>query len=97
MVVTTVMIRVKKENIDDFIQASIPNHESSVQEHGNRRFDLLQSEEDPTQFILYEAYDNKEAASAHKETDHYRIWRETVAPYMQEPRRGIVYRALRPE
>ena len=97
MVVTTVMIRVKEENIDDFIQATIPNHEASTAEPGNRHFDLLQNVEDPSRFILYEAYDSQEAAAAHKETSHYKTWREGVAPYMKEPRRGIAYRAIRPE
>jgi len=97
MVVTTVMIKVKEENIDDFIQATIPNHEASIHETGNRRFDLLQNMEDPTQFILYEAYDSQEAAAAHKETEHYKAWRDAVAPHMKEPRKGIKYHAIRPE
>jgi autoinducer 2-degrading protein len=96
MVVTTVMIQVKAENVDDFIEATIPNHESSVGETGNRRFDLLQSTEDPTRFILYEAYDTEQSATDHKETDHYKKWRDAVAPYMEVPRKGIRYRAIRP-
>ena len=93
----TVMILVKEENIDDFIRATIPNHEASTEEQGNRRFDLLQNLEDPTRFILYEAYDTQEDGAAHKETSHYKAWREAVAPFMEEPRRGIAYRAIRPE
>jgi autoinducer 2-degrading protein len=97
MVVTTVMIRVKEEHLDDFIEATIINHEASVKEPGNRRFDLLQQTDDPTRFILYEAYDSDEEASAHKETGHYKTWREAVAPYMAIPRQGIKYLAIRPE
>ena len=97
MVVTTVMIQVKEEHIDDFVRATIINHEASVKEPGNRRFDLLQNVEDPTRFILYEAYDSDDTAAAHKETDHYKTWRDTVAPHMVLPRKGIKYRAIRPE
>lgn len=97
MVVTTVIINVKQEYIDDWIEATITNHKASVKEPGNRRFDFLQSVDEPTQFILYEAYDSEESSAAHKETDHYKTWRETVAPYMAQPRRGIKYRAIRPE
>jgi autoinducer 2-degrading protein len=97
MVVTTVMIKVREECIDDFIQATTVNHEASVHEPGNRRFDFLQSMEDPSQFILYEAYDSPEAAAAHKDTGHYKVWRDTVAPHMEEPRRGIKYRAIKPD
>jgi len=96
MFVTTVMIHVKQEHIQDFINASIPNHEASVKEPGNMRFDLLQSTDDPSRFILYEAYISKESASAHKNTEHYKMWRESVADWMAEPRRGITYTAVRP-
>ncbi len=48
MVVTTVMIEVLKQHIDDFIEATIVNHEASVKESGNRRFDLLQRVDDPS-------------------------------------------------
>jgi (4S)-4-hydroxy-5-phosphonooxypentane-2,3-dione isomerase len=96
MVVTTVMVKVKAAHIDDFIGASIANHERSKEEVGNMRFDVLQSAEDPTSFMLYEAYTSKEAAAAHKQTRHYEVWRDTVAPWMAEPRKGIAYKGIRP-
>jgi hypothetical protein len=55
MIVTTVTVYVKPENIEDFIEASTENHESSIKEPGNMRFDVLQSMSDPTRFLLYEA------------------------------------------
>lgn len=96
MLVTTVFVHVKQENIQDFIAATIENHKGSVQEPGNLRFDVLQSKEDPTRFLLYEAYESSEAAAAHKKTPHYLKWRETVAPWMAEPRKGIPYKSLAP-
>lgn len=97
MYATTVMVQVKQEHVQDFIDATVPNHEGSVTEPGNRRFDVLQSLEDPARFVLYEAYESEEAAAAHKRTPHYLQWRERVEPYMAEPRRGIAYRSVRPE
>jgi autoinducer 2-degrading protein len=97
MYVTTVMVHVKGEHVQDFIDATILNHEGSVTEPGNRRFDVLQSLEDPARFVLYEAYESEDDAAAHKRTVHYLQWRERVEPYMAEPRRGIAYRAVRPE
>lgn len=96
MHVTLVHVHVKPEYLDDFITASRANHEASVQEPGNRRFDILQSPADPTRFILYEAYASAEAAAAHKETTHYLCWRETVADWMAEPRKGVTYNGLFP-
>jgi autoinducer 2-degrading protein len=96
MHVTLVYVQVKREYVDDFIAATRANHEASVQEYGNLRFDVLQSAEDPAQFVLYEAYASAEDAAAHKETGHYLTWRKTVAEWMAEPRRGVAYNGLFP-
>lgn len=96
MQVTIVQVVVKPEHIDDFIQASQLNHTASVKEPGNRRFDVLQSSDDPTRFVLYEAYQDAAEAAKHKETEHYQRWRETVADWMAEPRQGIPYNGLFP-
>lgn len=96
MQVTIVHVSVKMDHIDDFIKACRRNHEASVMEPGNRRFDVLQSADDPTRFVLYEAYDNVAEAAKHKETEHYKQWRETVADWMAQPRQGVAYNGLFP-
>ena len=97
MIVTCVRVYVKPNNIDDFIQATTPNHYGSVQEAGNLRFDVLHDPNDPTHFLLYEAYQSPEHAAAHKETEHYKTWRATVADWMAKPRQGIKYQMLLPK
>lgn len=97
MHVTLVHVRVKPEHVDDFIRATHENHLHSVQESGNRRFDVLQSPDDTTCFILYEAYASEADAAQHKQTAHYLAWRDTVAEWMAEPRAGVRYRGLYPE
>ena len=96
MHVTIVHVWVKPEHIDAFTKASRLNHEASVQEPGNRRFDVLQDAEDPAKFVLYEAYASAEDAAAHKQTQHYLTWRETVADMMAQPRQGIAHKGLYP-
>ena len=96
MIVTAVTVHVKKENIDDFIRATMENHAHSVQEPGNMRFDVLQSSADPGRFFLYEAYESNETAAAHKNTAHYLKWRDTVAGMMAEPRKGVAWGCLYP-
>lgn len=93
---TIVYVHVKPDCIDDFIGACKANHESSVRETGNRRFDVLQSVDDSTRFVLYEAYATAEDAAAHKQTNHYQTWRTAVAEMMAEPRQGIAYKSLFP-
>ena len=75
MHVTLVHVRVKPAAIDAFIAATRANHEASIQEPGNQRFDVLQAPDDPVRFILYEAYASAEDAAAHKATAHYLAWR----------------------
>jgi autoinducer 2-degrading protein len=96
MLVTLVHVHVKPEHADEFIEATRKNHEASVKEAGNRRFDVLRLCEDATRFVLYEAYASAEDAAAHKQTAHYLQWRETVAEWMVEPRQGIAYDGLFP-
>jgi autoinducer 2-degrading protein len=96
MIATAVFVHVKKEHIDEFIDATIKNHEGSVQEPGNLRFDVLQSRSDPSCFMLYEVYASDEAAKAHKETGHYKAWREAVESWMARPREGVAHDIIRP-
>jgi len=96
MFVTIVHVKVKPEFVEDFIKASAKNHHLSVKEPGNVRFDVLQNAENPTEFALYEAYEDQVASAAHKDTDHYLEWRETVASWMAKPREGVKYNGLLP-
>ncbi len=97
MHVTLVHVRVTPEHVQDFIAATRANHLASVREPGNLRFDVLQAPDDPTAFVLYEAYASAADAAAHKETLHYLTWRDTVAAWMAQPRQGVPYRGLLPE
>lgn len=96
MHVTLVNVKVKPDAVPAFIEATRRNHEGSVKEPGNRRFDVLQDAADPTRFVLYEAYASAEDAARHKETAHYLAWRDAVADMMAEPRRGFPYLGLFP-
>lgn len=97
MHVTLVQVHVKPEFVADFIRATAENHRHSVQEAGNRRFDVLQSPEDTGRFVLYEAYASAADAALHKQTAHYLAWREAVAGWMAEPRQAVRYDGLYPE
>ena len=96
MLVTAVTVYVKKEHVDDFVAATKKNHEGSVREKGNLRFDVLQCIDDPCRFMLYEAYESEEASRAHKETAHYLAWKETVAGFMARPREGVPHKVIAP-
>ena len=91
MLVVHVHVRVKPEFVEAFRQASLENARASVREPGIARFDVAQQTDDPTRFVLVEAYRTPDATTAHKETAHYAVWRDTVAPMMVEPRFSVKY------
>ena len=96
MKATLVYVFVKPEFIKQFIEATRLNHEQSIKEPGNLRFDILQDAQEPGKFVLYEAYASDQAVAAHKETNHYLVWRDTVAPWMEKPREGVKHALLFP-
>jgi autoinducer 2-degrading protein len=91
MLVVHVHVHVKSEYVEAFKQATIENARRSIQESGIARFDVIQQAENPARFILIEVYRNVGAPGAHKETAHYQIWRDAVAPMMAEPRTSVKY------
>jgi quinol monooxygenase YgiN len=96
MLIVHVHVHVKPKFIDAFREASVENARASVREPGIARFDVIQQIEDPARFILVEVYRSPEAAGQHKETAHYQVWRDKVAPMMAEPRTGVKYANIYP-
>jgi autoinducer 2-degrading protein len=97
MIVTCVCVNVKPAAIKSFVDATTVNHFESLKEPGNLRFDILQQVDNPGSFMLYEAYETEEAASNHKNTAHYKKWRDMVIDFMAEPRRGVKYNIIEPD
>ncbi len=96
MIVVHVHVHVKPEFVDEFITASVENASNSVQEHGIARFDVIQQQDDPTRFVLIEVYRTVEDTARHKETVHYKAWRDAVADMMAEPRTSVKYENIFP-
>jgi quinol monooxygenase YgiN len=94
MLIVHVFVHVLPDDVEAFIEATKANAAASVQEPGIARFDVVQSLDDPTRFVLVEAYRSDAAAGAHKETAHYATWRDAVAPMMAEPRTSMKYRDI---
>jgi quinol monooxygenase YgiN len=96
MLIVHVQVCVKTEFVEAFKAATAANSRESLKEPGIARFDVVQQLDDPTRFVLVEAYRNAEAPAAHKETVHYQAWRDIVAPMMAEPRSSVKYRNIAP-
>lgn len=96
MRIVIVEVSVKADCIESFKAETRKNAQASVKEDGIARFDVIQNEEDPSQFILIEAYSAEDGPKRHKETDHYLAWRAAVEPMMAAPRKGTWFSGVFP-
>ena len=96
MIVTHVHVHVKEGMSEEFKKASIENARHSRQEPGVGGFDVLQQNDDSRRFLLVEVYKTPEDPGRHKETAHYKKWRDTVADMMAEPRHSVKFTNLLP-
>jgi len=97
MLVVHVHVHVKPECVEAFQEATLANAHASIQEPGVARFDVMQRQDDPTRFVLVEAYRTPDAPAAHKATKHYEKWRDAAAPMMAEPRSSVKFANLFPD
>ena len=104
MLIVHVHVHVKPDCVEVFKRATIENARASVNEPGTAinaessaaepgiaRFDVVQQENDPSRFVLVEAYRTADAPAAHKQTAHYIKWRDTVALMSAEARGSVKY------
>ena len=97
MLIVHVHVHVKPECVEAFKAATRLNARLSLLELGVLRFDVLLQADDPTKFVLVEIYRDAAAAAAHKETPHYPVWRDAVAPMMAEPRTSVKFEKVYPD
>ena len=94
MFVVAVTVYVKPDQVDAFLAATLDNARNTRQEPGNVRFDVLQAQDEPARFMIYEVFQSKEAHASHQQTDLYFRWREAVADLMAQPRQGVKHNSI---
>jgi autoinducer 2-degrading protein len=94
MYVVTVSIWVKPDCVASFIDATLDNAGHTRKEPGNLRFDVSRLDEDPSRFLLYEAYRTKEDFVKHQQTEHYLNWKQAVTDFMAQPRQGLKHHSI---
>jgi quinol monooxygenase YgiN len=97
MFIVHVLVHVRPDQVDAFRAASLENARNSVREPGVARFDVIQQQDDPARFVLVEVYRTPDDPAKHKETAHYKKWRDAVADMMAEPRIGVKYTNVFPD
>lgn len=97
MHIVHVHVHIKPDQVEAFTLATIENAQNSIKESGIARFDVIQSQDDATKFILVEVYRGVEDSARHKETAHYQKWRDAVAPMMAEQRTSYKFINIFPD
>jgi quinol monooxygenase YgiN len=97
MFIVHISVHVKPDQVQAFRAASLENARNSVREPGVARFDVIQQQDDPARFVLVEVYRTPDDLAMHKETAHYKKWRDAVAEMMAEPRIGVKYSNVFPD
>ena len=96
MHVIHVHVHVRAEAVAAFREATLVNAAQSLMEAGVARFDVIQQQDDPTRFILIEVYRTPNDPAKHKETPHYKKWRDAVESMMAEPRSSVKFSPVFP-
>ncbi|WP_269936692.1 putative quinol monooxygenase [Arthrobacter sp. HY1533] len=75
-----VKFQTKPDYTENFMDLVGPFTTATRQEPGNLWFDWSRSVEDPSEFVLVEAFLDDDAAGAHVNSDHFKAGLESMRP-----------------
>lgn len=79
MLVVLVQVTVKPEMLAEFERAILINADAArTREPGCVRFEVSQSEDDPTQWLFYELYKDAVAFETHRASPHFAAYQEVA-------------------
>jgi len=97
VIIQLVHIKVKPEALEAFEAATRDNTRNSRLEPGIAQFALVRQQDDPTKFVIIEAFRDEAAIDAHRQAPHYLRWRDAVTDMMAETRYAVKADSLDPE
>jgi quinol monooxygenase YgiN len=89
MIFITAKFRVLPEHADDWPSITGTFTAATRAEPGCLWFDWSRSVEDPTEYVLVEAFRDDEAGAAHVQSDHFAAARQTLPPHLAETPRIV--------
>jgi len=84
MIFITAKFRVKPEHADQWPQITRDFTEGSRSEPGCKWFDWSRSLDDPTEYVLVEAFQDGDAGATHVQSDHFRAAQRDLPQYLVE-------------
>jgi quinol monooxygenase YgiN len=92
--VLAVMLRIKPENVDRFLEKALANAREARKEPGCRQFEVLVDPTDRAKVMLFEIYDDEKAFEAHQQTPHFKKYLAEAVPLLESRERHMLRRAL---
>lgn len=89
MIFITAKFRVRPEHADDWPQISRSFTDATRAEPGCLWFDWSRSLDDPTEYVLVEAFADADAAAAHVGSEHFRAAQEQLPSHLAETPRIV--------
>lgn len=89
MIFITAKFRVRPEHADHWPEIARAFTEATRAEPGCKWFDWSRSIEDPTEYVLVEAFEDGAAGTAHVRSDHFRAAQDTLPRYLAETPRIV--------
>jgi quinol monooxygenase YgiN len=89
LIFITAKFRVRPEDADDWAAISRAFTEATRAEAGCLWFEWSRSLDDPTEYVLVEAFRDDEAGGAHVNSDHFRAAQQQLPPHLVETPRIV--------
>lgn len=89
MIFITAKFRVRPEDADRWPQIAAEFTEATRSEPGCLWFDWSRSVEDPTEYVLVEAFRDEAAGGAHVGSAHFAAARQSLPPHLAETPRIV--------
>jgi quinol monooxygenase YgiN len=84
MIFITAKFRVRPEDADNWPAIAGPFTRATRSEPGCLWFDWSRSLDDPTEYVLVEAFRDGEAGGAHVQSAHFKEARQTLPPHLAQ-------------
>ena len=89
MIFITARFRIRPEDADRWPEISRSFTEATRAEPGCLWFDWSRSIEDPTEYVLVEAFADGDAGAAHVQSDHFLAAQKELPPHLAETPRIV--------
>jgi (4S)-4-hydroxy-5-phosphonooxypentane-2,3-dione isomerase len=85
MIIQQIYITVKPSFVNDFIEYTKDNVMNSNKEPGVKRFECFKDRDSDNRFVLFEIFNTADDRDKHRETAHYKRWKEKTADLLESP------------